>query len=103
MKKIEIIQRYLNAVNALLAQKDVPQEVKRHASSDIEKVLFEEKLYAGFNYTYWLDRGYSEWIEAGKPDDNRKYLGAEYDRFYYFDKVANKLNKEMGREINEMG
>jgi hypothetical protein len=64
--------------------------IEKNSSPDRE-ILFEcfSRLllacnsYRGFNYSHWLDTGYTQWVQAGRPEDNTPYLGDQTRvRFY---------------------
>lgn len=61
------------------------QDEKRGLCSALEHVLHKTGNYAGFNYVYWLEHGFHEWEAAGEPGfpEKQKFLGPEYDRYYY--------------------
>ena len=51
----------------------------------IETLLHETGNYAGYNYVYWNNQGYQEWVAAGKPEgvEKTKYYGPEWKRIYF--------------------
>ena len=84
--KISITQReeLLKFINDKLESEFITQDVKATYCNMLEEILMATKNYRGFNYTKWARMGgYEKWVEDGKPADNTKYLGQEYDRFYY--------------------
>lgn len=87
MKKNEVILNAVVMANKIFADRSVCQQGKRALSTLIENMLMDSKMYAGFNYIYWMDKGHSEWVRDGKPEDNSSYLGYEYDRHYYTNKI----------------
>lgn len=87
MKKAEIIMNAVERANRILADEELNYEGKIYVCTLIENMLMDAGMYAGFNYVYWMNGGYDEWVRDGKPEDNRKYLGYEYDRHYYTNKI----------------
>jgi hypothetical protein len=51
----------------------------------ISTLLHETGNYAGYNYVYWNNQGYEEWVAAGKPEgkEKRKFYGPEWKRIYF--------------------
>jgi hypothetical protein len=45
----------------------------------VSALLLKAGTYNGFNFVYWLDQGYQEWILAGQPDN---YKGQK-DKYIY--------------------
>lgn len=63
----------------------VTQEFKSGICSLYEHFAMKTRNYNGFNHTYWMEKGYKEWEEAGRPDfpEKQKYFGLEYTRTYH--------------------
>lgn len=70
------------------------QKFKAGVCVMIEKVLHESRNYQGFNHIYWMEKGFIEWNDNGKPDfpEKDKYIYGEggeegtygnYSRHYY--------------------
>jgi hypothetical protein len=80
--KVETIRK---EANRLLALPTLSQEEKRGIVLMLEHTLHKTDNYGGYNFTYWAMRGRDEWDRAGRPDfpEKQKYLGLEYDRYYY--------------------
>ena len=87
MKKAEIIMNAVERANRILADTELNYEGKTYVCTLIENMLMDAGMYAGFNYVYWMNGGYDEWVRDGKPEDNSRYLGYEYDRHYYTNKI----------------
>ena len=87
MKKSETILNTVVMGNKILAGDRMNQEGKAQLCTLIENMLMDAGMYAGFNYVYWMNGGYDEWVRDGKPEDNSRYLGYEYDRHYYTNKI----------------
>ena len=69
-------------LNRMIADAQTPERRK-----DIKLIgtnlLMAAKCYSGFNFTDWLEDGYRQWVAAGQPEDNTKYLGDQTKvRFY---------------------
>jgi len=85
--KIEVFKEY---VNKQLERTDdfATQKFKAGLCLALEEVLFRTGNYNGYNYNYWIKKGFKEWQEAGEPGfpEKNKYLygkgGHEYNRFY---------------------
>ena len=78
------VDEFKEFINDKLESEFITQDVKATYCNMLEEILMATKNYKGFNYTKWARLGgYEKWVEDGKPADNTKYLGAEYDRFYY--------------------
>tara|TARA_Y100000310_G_C19988018_1_gene492835 strand:+ start:241 stop:495 length:255 start_codon:yes stop_codon:yes gene_type:complete len=71
------------SANEILANEDISEEYKSGVCRLLTDVLLKTDNYNGFNFKYWLDKGYAEWVEAGSPSDNSTYLGKEFTRHYY--------------------
>ncbi len=50
----------------------IPQAEKITLCVVLEQLLMAANMYAGFNNNYWLDQGYKEWCENGKPEGPEK-------------------------------
>jgi len=74
--------RIIAAANEAIAA--APDASARQVLSTLLTTLLTKAgLYKGFNYAYWLDTGHAAWIAAGKPDDNRSFIGDQSQvRFY---------------------
>ena len=77
MKKSDVVMNMVERANRILADKKMNYEGKAALCTLIENMLMDAKMYAGFNYVYWMNGGYDEWVKDGKTEDNRKYLGYE--------------------------
>lgn len=50
----------------------------------LERILFETKNYAGFNYVKWSkEGGFEDWVKDGEPNNKDEYLGDPSRRVYY--------------------
>jgi hypothetical protein len=53
----------------------------------LEKILTLSNNYKGYNYSYWVQRGWDEWDRAGRPKDNSKFITSakqgNHSRIYY--------------------
>ena len=51
----------------------------------IETLLHETGNYAGYNNSYWMEKGYTEWVAAGKPEGimKSKFYGPKWKRVYF--------------------
>jgi hypothetical protein len=84
MRKNFSVEAFKIRINSRLADDRLSQETKRELSYTIDTLLMETGNYHGFNYIKWAKNGgFEQWLADGKPVDNKKYLGNEYDRFYY--------------------
>lgn len=87
MKKADVVMNTVVLGNKILADNKMNYEGKAALCTLIENMLMDARMYAGFNYVYWMNGGYDEWVRDGKPEDNSRYLGYEYDRHYYTNKI----------------
>lgn len=83
MKRSELVEKQVIRANNMLNIDTITQKEKAVVCCMIEALLMDAKCYKGFNYIYWMDKGYDEWVADGKPENNKKYLGEEYNRHYY--------------------
>ena len=89
MRKTINTQKFIEIGNELLANEKLSQEIKKGICTLIEKTLLEHNSYRGFNYSYWINGGYDQWIKDGQPDfpEKEKYITdnkkKEYNRIYY--------------------
>ena len=67
-KTIEI-EKLKGWVNHRLADPKTPVEVRKALAGLLENALFETGNYRGFNDLYWMNRGYEEWVDAGRPEE----------------------------------
>ncbi len=78
------VEEIKDRVNKILALPNIDQEVKSGFCVFLESILIETKNYNGFNSLTWLNGGCHKWKEDGSPKDIKaKYMGLEYDRFYF--------------------
>ena len=82
-KRSELVQKQVDRANRMLSIETISQKEKEVVCCMIEQLLMDAKCYQGFNYTYWMEKGFTEWMEAGKPVNHIPFLGNEYDRHYY--------------------
>jgi hypothetical protein len=83
------VQALKDYANNQLARTDAyaTDEFKKGIISMIEKVLLDSGNYNGFDYVYWVTKGYNEWRETGQPkgEDCTNYVRGnmgEYSRIY---------------------
>lgn len=80
--KNKAIQVIKDELNRMIADAQTPER-----RADIKLIgtnlLMAAKQYNGFNYTDWLEDGYRQWIAAGQPQDNTKYLGDQTKVVFY--------------------
>lgn len=80
------IEEFKAHINYLLAM-DFTQEEKRAYCQVLDNVLYATNNYNGWNYRAWIfggnNSGFNQWRRDGQPEDNKPYLGLEYDRYYY--------------------
>lgn len=89
-KKTIKVARVLEMANKILAAEDSPyvtDGMRKGIASLLEQILHDTDNYSGFNYLEWLNGGCKRWQEAGRPEDNRAYLGNETKRVYYASKA----------------
>jgi len=68
--KIDELKKILN--EGILSARG---ETEKFALRNItEKILIKTGNYHGFNWVYWLEKGFHEWKEAGKPDFPEKTI-----------------------------
>jgi len=80
-KSIKRIQ-FIAAINKQIAE-NTNKEVRAELVAAFTNLLFSLNCYNGYNYIYWLEKGHSEWIAAGCPQDTSIYLGDKtMVRFY---------------------
>lgn len=77
------VKEFKAHVNSILDSDWYTQEQKKAICDVLHEVLHATGNYNGFNYVYWLEKGYAQWKADGEPQDNSQYLGQEYDRRYY--------------------
>lgn len=103
----ESLVRLVSDMNDLLGM-PIPQYAKATICTAIERTLMDHRAYSGYNNRYWLNRGFTEWNDAGQPGGpaKEKYIvgpaGAnnrhhssplssndqgEYSRQYYLGKL----------------
>lgn len=103
-KTIEV-EFILDKVNYMLEHSTCNQDFKRGAASVLEMILHETGNYAGFNYRKWLNEGYHQWVDAGRPDfpEKQQFLGPEYDRVYYSKPSKQPREKAYPISLNSLG
>lgn len=74
-----------NRVNAILANGNATQDMKKGVALMLESILQKTGNYNGYNYTAWLNGGCEKWRKetGGGSANTSAYLGKEYDRIYY--------------------
>ena len=77
------ISEIKNYVNSILEDSKISQESKKEFCVFLENILHSTKNYNGFNFIEWVNGGCDKWREDGRPSDNSKYIGKEYNRIYY--------------------
>jgi len=81
-KKTITMKRVLELSNIVL--ESLP-EGSKDVCLLIETLLHETGNYAGYGNSFWLDHGYEEWVNAGKPEGimKSKFYGPEWKRIYF--------------------
>lgn len=77
-KRAEVIQK----ANELIAHASTREE-RLQIAGIVENLLVAADSYQGYNYKYWIERGFKEWQEAGRPQDNKEYLGDQSVVVFY--------------------
>ena len=68
-KRNATLKALVNRANDYLeCSKDEEKEGRKMLFSFVEQMLMEAGCYQGFNYLYWLNQGYAEWMKAGQPN-----------------------------------
>jgi hypothetical protein len=83
--KFEDFKEEVNRLLNVPENQHVTQEFKAGVCAMFEHFAMATGNYGGFGHTYWMQKGYQEWKEAGEPEfpEKRKYFGLEYTRTYY--------------------
>jgi rhodanese-related sulfurtransferase len=83
--KFEDFKAEVNRILNVPENQTVTQEFKAGICSTFEHFAMATKNYNGFGHTYWMEKGYKEWHDAGEPEfpEKQKYFGLEYTRTYY--------------------
>lgn len=84
------VQAFKNWINIQLKRTDseATEIYKKALCNALEHVLRECNHDIEFDYTYWKETGYMEWMKAGEPggDQKQTYIlgpsGQEYNRTY---------------------
>jgi hypothetical protein len=66
----EVIQK----ANQLIVE-TTTAEGRKNIFDVISRLLIACDSYRGFNYLYWMEKGFTEWREAGSPENNIRFLG----------------------------
>lgn len=97
-KKATLSERSRNAIitmaNSFLANPENSQDEKQNIFCEVEHILHTHNCYKGFNWIRWVKEGgaslyFSEnpnWQEtdcAGAGRTKERYMGFEWDRFFY--------------------
>jgi hypothetical protein len=84
MAKSQSLRALVSVVNEFMRKSsDIATAERSLIQTLTESLLMAKGEYSGFNYSYWMDRGFREWDETGKPDfpEKDKYLyGPSGDR-----------------------
>ena len=70
-KRNQTIKALVEKANQYLAVDDDSvnaREGRQTLITFVSAMLMEANRYEGFNYTYWLEKGYQEWVAVGSPD-----------------------------------
>lgn len=78
MKKISTAARVILVakMNETIAACPLP-EARQNLINSFTSLLFNLNDYKGFNYVDWVNGGFQKWITAGKPEDNKPFIGDE--------------------------
>jgi hypothetical protein len=81
-KKTIAMKRVLELSNIVL--ESLP-EGSKDVCLLIETLLHETGNYNGYTNWYWAKGGYTEWVDAGKPEGilKSKFYGPEWKRIYF--------------------
>jgi len=81
------MQALVEEANEWLSRPDLSDEEKAIIFSFTESILHKHKAYRGFNYRYWIEKGFDVWIKDGEPQENKDaYIYgsySKYDRVFY--------------------
>lgn len=78
------VQDLKERINRMIASATTTEDARNILALLATSVLMDTHNYRGFNYIAWVDEGgYERWVEDGKPDDNRPYLGDQTRVFFY--------------------
>ena len=78
MLKTLKIEWLKDLVNEYIENPNTTHLERKALCTVIETVLHETGNYEGYNYNYWLDVGFDEWLADGEPEkDKGKYLYGE--------------------------
>lgn len=77
------VEKIIDWANMQMARPEMSQEFKRGVFSLTDQILHDTGNYLGFNYLGWISEGCDKWIADGRPSGISKYLGLEYDRYFY--------------------
>jgi hypothetical protein len=84
-KTIEV-EEIKRRANDYFRNSTVSAEARLSVQVFVTSILQDTGNYHGMNYIYWNDKGFDEWVEAGKPEDyptKYKYFGDQSRIFYY--------------------
>lgn len=75
-------EKVIAAMNTMIEETEL-KEHRERLKAVFTMLLLECGTYKGFNYSDWLDGGYSKWLAAGRPKDTGPFFGDESKvRFY---------------------
>ena len=68
---LSTVHNLLRLANDQLAS-SLSQAMKAEICTNIERLLHDTKMYAGFNYNYWMDCGCDDWNNSGKFEGHKE-------------------------------
>ena len=69
MRKTIKVTYVKDLINKRLANEKHTGGEKYTAAMILEEILHTTGNYKGYTHNYWVERGYDEWVKAGKPMD----------------------------------
>jgi len=89
MRKTIKVTYVKDLINKRLANEKHTGGEKYTAAMILEEILHTTGNYKGYTHNYWVEQGYTEWINAGKPEDclvKDKFIHGDrsiFDRTYH--------------------
>lgn len=70
-------QQIVSKLNEMIAAAPSREQRAGLASIGSSLLMAVPEAYRGFSYVHWLEKGHSQWVADGKPNDTAPYIGDE--------------------------
>jgi hypothetical protein len=68
-KRNATLQAVVDKANEFMNESpDSDRPARKMLAVFVDSLLFEARCYNGYNYLYWLETGYDQWVKDGRPD-----------------------------------